>query len=88
MAQIYKAIPFAEELFRPFIKSAIQKNHISLDNKYYTILNRFNYFKEKTYYSFMMAIKYEGEIVRHKKTENRIIYVNKNLKKIQKEIIF
>lgn len=82
MAQIHKTIPYAEELYKPHIKAILQKNHISLENKYYIILNRYKYFKDKTVYTFRMADKYKNEKIKQNSIQDVFQLINKNRRKI------
>lgn len=46
MMNIHKAMPFAESLIEPHIKSLMQKGLVTLDNEYQSIRNRYTFYRE------------------------------------------
>ncbi len=82
MRQIHKMIPYAEELFQPYIKSIIKKNNISLDNKYYLIYNRYKYFKNKSSSAFRLSDKYLKQTSNQTSIQEFFKLYNKKRRKI------
>ena len=76
---INKAIPIAEKLIEPYIKSRIDKGYITLPNDYWILKSRYDYFREMAESSFRKAEKYKtsesyGEVFKHtKKASNYVI---------------
>ena len=76
---INKAIPIAEKLIKPSIKSRVDKGYITLPNDYWILKSRYDYFREMAESSFREAEKYKasksnGEVFKHtKKASNYVI---------------
>lgn len=59
--KINKAIPFAEEIFEPTIKSYVKQGKITLDNQFFAVHSRYQFFKLKAKNEFNKSEKNKGK---------------------------
>lgn len=83
IAQIHKAIKYAEALIEPVIQNQLKSGNVTLDNEYANIKNRYDFFRESASKEFDNIEESKNQTIEWDKGfEEAMKSYNKSLKKI------